>query len=88
MIGSCTTNRIRIVYFSLLLLLLMPDGNAQADIFEDHFAIVFIDEDTESKYGEVPLDREILAKAIGRMAEAGAKGIVIKFFLDRARDRD
>ena len=61
-------------------------GSAHADIFDDHFAIVFIDRATESKYGDVPLDREILAKAIVRMSEAGAKGVVIKFFLDQAKD--
>lgn len=82
--ACCARAPIRLVYFSLLLLILC--GSAQAETFDDHFAIVFIDRTTESKYGDVPLDREILAKGIVRMSEAGAKGVVIKFFLDQAKD--
>jgi len=54
--------------------------------FDRHFAVVFADEDTTAKYGPVPLDRRLIARSIDALADAGAKGIVLKFFLDRARD--
>ena len=64
----------------------MFSSSSRADNFDDHFAIVFIDEVTESKYGAVPLDRVLLANAIEEISRTGAKAVVLKFFLDRAKD--
>ena len=70
------------------ILILVAASNVKAEFFDHHFAIVFIDADTEEKYGSVPLNRRLLASAIGRIADAGAKGIVLKFFLDQAKDNE
>jgi len=58
-----------------------------ADSFDESFIIVFIDADMELSYGPVPLKRQLLANAIEKLADAGAKGIVLKFFLDQADDQ-
>ena len=51
--------------------------------FTDAFAVVFIDRASEAKFGPYPLDRAILAKAIRQAGNLGAKGVVLKFFLDQ-----
>jgi CHASE2 domain-containing sensor protein len=53
--------------------------------FDRDFATVFITAATEAKYGNFPFDRSLLAQAVERAAEAGAKGVVLKFFLDQPR---
>ncbi|MES2247020.1 MAG: CHASE2 domain-containing protein [Pseudomonadota bacterium] len=54
--------------------------------FSSDFAVVFADATTEARFGEVPLDRVLLAKAIGLAAKGGARGVIIKFFLDHSGD--
>ena len=72
----------------LILLLILPltISYSYADRFTRYFATVFIDAESEKIYGNIPLGRKILAKAINNLAEAGAKGVVLKFFIDQAKD--
>jgi CHASE2 domain-containing sensor protein len=72
--------------FIILALLLLPVPMAAfGGDFERDFTVVFITQATEAKYGRFPLDRSLLAQAIEQAAEAGAKGVILKFFLDQAR---
>ncbi len=73
-------------WFLLLLLVLAAPSSAWASAFERDFVVVFIDADTEAKFGAMPLNRGLLAEGVEAIANAGAKGLVIKFFLDQARD--
>src|SRR5437016_84256 len=50
------------------------------------FRIVFIDKQTEEQYGAFPLSRSLLAKGIEHIKKRKAKGIILKFFLDRPKD--
>jgi len=54
--------------------------------FRDDFAVVFIDAATEAQLGQFPLDRSILAKGIRQAANLGAKGVVLKLFLDQPKN--
>jgi CHASE2 domain-containing sensor protein len=42
-----------------------------------------IDEASEAKYGGFPIDRALTAQAIEKLAAAGVRGIVLKFFMTR-----
>lgn len=68
----------------VLLLLSLPMVAFGGD-FERDFTVVFITQATETKYGRIPLDRSLLAQAIEKAADAGAKGVILKFFLDQSR---
>lgn len=68
------------------LFLQLTINDSFADGFDQHFATVFIDQETEKQYGPVPLDRSLLAIAINTLADAGAKGVMLKFFIDLAKD--
>ena len=68
-----------------LLLFLGTIGSFAAE-FEDRFAVVLIDAETEAKLGAFPLDRLHYAKALDRAAELGARGVVFKFFFDQPRN--
>jgi hypothetical protein len=46
------------------------------------FAIVFVDAKTERVLGPFPYDRSVYASAINRAAASGARGVVLKFFID------
>jgi hypothetical protein len=46
------------------------------------FLFVMIDSQTEVAHGGLPFDRALVAKAINKLADAKAKGIIIKFFYD------
>lgn len=61
-------------------------ANAWCASFDEDFAVVFIDAKTEAKFGAIPLDRGTLADGINAIANAGAKAIVVKFFLDQPKD--
>jgi hypothetical protein len=56
--------------------------------FDERFAVVFIDAQTEAQYGGFPLDRKYIAQAVERLAERQAKGVVPKFFFDLPRQGD
>jgi CHASE2 domain-containing sensor protein len=47
--------------------------------------VVFIDAATEKALGEFPYDRRIYARGIEVLARAGARGVVLKFFIDRPK---
>ncbi|GAB2842701.1 hypothetical protein GCM10027277_07420 [Pseudoduganella ginsengisoli] len=67
-------------------LLFAGNLTAWAGSFEQDFAVVYIDKDTEAKYGALPINRSVLAKGMDAIAAAGAKGLVIKFFVDQPKD--
>lgn len=52
--------------------------------FRDDFAVVFIDNASEAKYGTFPLDRSLFAKAIQKASDLHARGVVLKFFFDQS----
>lgn len=52
--------------------------------FDESFAFVFIDQPTEEEFKGPPFDRSLYARVLDRCRELGAKGVVIKLFLDRA----
>src|SRR5258706_8670208 len=45
------------------------------------FVLVLIDKKTEEALGPFPYDREIVAEAVERSVELGARGVVLKFFM-------
>lgn len=71
-------------YLFVCCLALLPWQVLALDFSRD-FAVVFADAETEARYGKIPLDRALLAQAVERAADAGAKGVVLKFFLDLPR---
>jgi CHASE2 domain-containing sensor protein len=75
---------IRLLLRIVLMLMLLPT-TAFAKGFSNDFAVVFIDQASERRFGGFPFDRSIIAQAIERAANAGAKGVVLKFFLDQPR---
>ena len=66
----------------LLPLALMGCATAQA---ESAFAPVFIDARTEARLGPFPYDRTVTANALVALEKLGAKGVVMKFFLDQPK---
>jgi adenylate cyclase len=62
-------------------------GSSARDFSQD-FAVVFATPSTEARFGRIPLDRALMAKAIEGAARDGAKGVVLKFFLDQSRTAD
>lgn len=70
----------------LLLVVLAAPSSTWASAFERDFVVVYIDAKTEAKFGAIPLNRGVLAEGIEAIAKAGAKGLVLKFFLDQAKD--
>lgn len=69
---------------TILLLLAMPTISF-GGTFERDFTVVYITQATETKYGHFPYDRSLLAQAVEKAADGGAKGVIIKFFLDQSR---
>jgi CHASE2 domain-containing sensor protein len=70
---------------SFIWLILLPLTLVAGD-FEQDFAVVFIDQKTEAKYGNIPLPRVLTAEVIERLTEAKAKAVVLKFFYDQPKD--
>lgn len=58
---------------------------ARAGDLASTFAFVMIDDESETRLGDFPYDRAMYAKAIDACARAKAKGVVLKFFLDRPK---
>src|SRR5205085_2750182 len=52
------------------------------------FVAVFIDTKTEKRLGPFPYDRAVLAKAIDKAVESQARGVVLKFFIDKPKTAD
>ncbi|MDB6030947.1 MAG: hypothetical protein JWM16_1285 [Verrucomicrobiales bacterium] len=53
--------------------------------FDSDFAVVMIDTNSEAKLGTFIFDRSLLAQGIEKAAELGARGVVLKFFMDREK---
>lgn len=58
---------------------------APASLSDDPFVAVFVDDATEKALGPFPYDRSQYAKALNALRKAGAKAVVLKFFLDQAK---
>lgn len=56
--------------------------NASGELPPSRFAVVMIDEATEAELGPFPYDRAVLAKGIEALADAKARGVALKFFID------
>jgi len=52
------------------------------------FVVVFVDSKTEKASGPFPYDRAVYANAINKAADSGAKGVVLKFFIDKPKTAD
>lgn len=79
------------MYFAkglLMCALLFAAMALHADDFGERFAFVAIDEQTEERFGSMPLDRRIIAKAVDACRAAEAKGVVLKFFYDQPKDAE
>jgi len=50
--------------------------------------LVLIDQKTEQKIGLFPYERDVFAKGIERLAQLGAKEVLLKFFLDAAKNKN
>lgn len=72
---------------ALLVLVFLPLWSSAGDFGKD-FVVVFATAGTETKFGKLPLDRALIAQAIENAARDEAKGVIVKFFLDQARDAD
>jgi hypothetical protein len=70
----------------LIFLALTVPSAACAGSFDQDFVVVFIDATTEEKFGSMPLNRALLAKGVDAIADAGAKGLIVKFFFDQAKN--
>lgn len=70
----------------LLGLLSLFPSNLNALDFEKDFVVVFIDKETEAKYGPAPISRNLICRSLERIAQARAKGVVLKFFYDQPKD--
>lgn len=65
-----------------LIIILLPTFTNAAT---NPFVAVFIDAKTEKSLGPFPYDRLKTAQAIAKLHEYGAKGVVIKYFIDQPR---
>lgn len=54
---------------------------------ESIFVPVFIDARSEAKLGSFPYDRGVYAEALMAFEKLGAKGVVLKFFLDQPKGK-
>ena len=67
---------------ALIALLFVVSTHAWAGDFGSDFAVVMIDDATETKLGPFPFDRAVVAKAIDACVRLKAKAVVLKFFYD------
>lgn len=68
-----------------LLLMIMCLLSTLTQAAENPFIAVFIDAKTEKSLGLFPYDRLKTAQVIAKLREYGAKGVVIKYFIDQPR---
>ena len=73
-------------FVTVLFLLLVCLEGQSAPSANDPFAFVFIDRKTEKKLGNFPYSRVVLAQGFQKLREARVKAVVLKFFLDQAKD--
>ena len=50
------------------------------------FAVVLIDRRTEEALGPFPYVRAIYAKTLESLSNSGARGVVLKFFIDQPKE--
>ena len=75
--------RPRLLTVPFLLVLLWYADLAPGDVpARSPFVFVFVDAKTEKALGPFPYDRLVYAEAMERAAAAGARGVVVRFFLD------
>lgn len=72
----------RVLSVAVALLVLCGVAPAAA---QGPFEAVFVDAKTERALGPFPYDRKVYADALRRLRDAGAKAVVVKFFLDQAK---
>ncbi|MCY7389335.1 MAG: CHASE2 domain-containing protein [Burkholderiales bacterium] len=70
-----------LVWFLSLICLVLPAHSWAESVFVP----VFIDARTEAKLGPFPYDRTVYADALIAFEKLGAKGIVLKFFIDQPK---
>src|SRR5947208_3094053 len=58
---------------------------ASTALAENPFLAVMVDARTEQALGPFPYDRRVLAQAVRRASQLGAKGVILKFFLPEPR---
>lgn len=73
-----------------LLILIAPCTFVVADVRagqqqKSPFLFIMIDAKTEAAMGEFPYDRAVLAKVVERAADAKARAVVLKFYLDQPK---
>ncbi|MCP4490098.1 MAG: CHASE2 domain-containing protein [Gammaproteobacteria bacterium] len=56
--------------------------------YEPSTLFITIDDETERHLGKFPIDRKYYARAIDKLVEMKAKGVVFKFFLDQSKNKD
>ena len=71
----------RTQFLALMLLFFMPFAWA-APTAQHPFALVMIDQASESRYGGFPIDRALVAQVVDKLAAAGVRAVVLKFFYD------
>lgn len=71
--------------FIILAFFSRSEVSAHATEKSSPFVAVFIDEKTEKDMGPFPYERSQTAKAMRALRQAGAKAVVIKFFLDQSK---
>jgi adenylate cyclase len=79
------------LHFSLFAIILGVISSASADPPEashSPFVVVFIDAKSEKVLGPFPYDRTVYANAIDTAAASGARGVVLKFFIDKPKTPD
>ena len=70
-----------LVYIFVVAVLVLPARCRAASIFVP----VFIDASSEKKLGPFPYDRAVYANALMAFEKLGAKGVVLKFFIDQPK---
>src|SRR5688500_13635958 len=70
--------------FALICWLLLPGGYIASA--HDFIAVFFDDDSATELRVDAPLPRDLVAKVITRLHEAGARGLVLKFFYDLPSD--
>ncbi len=58
-------------------------SQTRAEAAASPFELVLIDAASEKQLGGLPIDRALVAKAITQLKDAGARGVVLKFFHDQ-----
>src|SRR5262245_11278286 len=74
---------LRSVVICCLLLRVISSGQAH-----DFVAVFFDDDSVKELHVDAPLPRDLVAKLITKLHDAGARGLVLKWFLDLPRDKE